>query len=538
MTIALLFTVLASLQAPVQDAPNLAPGASAAFQSVCLAIEDALAEGDVAAARAASGALPTRAFSIAWDDAAVPASQRAEFADARDQIAKLWTKGLPEVAITLSPRADLRIRFVKSLPAASGEPHPQGAVFFASMDPADPRIEAVIALERGNPARPVQAADVHNEVGYAIGAYFGLAQSPLTFGPVMGRLDLPWYRFLAPTVEEYRLARANLEAADALRKAVLKGVKLRPSRPQLLVSPPVLPTESVLQGEPIRFAIQVSNRGNAPLMMELRPDCGCLTATSTATVMAGDTMLLQAQIDTTEFVGELHKRLIVFSNDPDFPVREIPITVHVKPRYRLLSPAGPVVLAGASGTDLDVYLSLSDDAGFMPLSVKLNGLKGTVKMTPWQGKLADPELGQSERDHRGYRFAVHLDDALPPGRGNASLVIETDSPRFQTLYHSFSVQKGIVALPDQVYMGEIAQAPRRAGFLLSRPGKGFGIVSIKSSNPALTFTHVPVRDKWEHLVTVQFDGKAPFGVLNAMIEVETDDPDQRKILVPLQAVIR
>ena len=93
-------------------------------------------------------------------------------------------------------------------------------------------------------------------------------------------------------------------------------------------------------------------------------------------------------------------------------------------------------------------------------------------------------------------------------------------------------------MPDQVYMGEIAASPRRAGFLLSRPGKGFGIVSIKSSNPSLTFTHVAVRDKWEHLVTVQFDGKAPFGVLNAMIEVETDDPNQRKILVPLQAVVR
>ena len=538
MTTALLLIVAASLQASTQDAPTLAPGCSAEFQAVCLAVEDALARGDVDAARRASAALPTRAFSIHWDDSAVPPAQRLEFAEARDQAAKMWARGIPDVEISVGARPDVRVRFAKRLPPALGEPHPAGAVFFASMDPADPRIDAVLSLERGSPPRPTQPADINNEVGFAIGAYLGLARSPLTFGPIMGRTDLPWFRFLTPALGEYRLARANLEASDALRKAVLKGTRLRPARPQLLLEQPVLATTPTLQGELIRFVVQVTNRGNAPLALEVRPDCGCLSATPRATLAAGDTMLLQASIDTTEFVGELHKRLIVFSNDPDFPVREIPLVVHVKPRYRLLSPAGPVVLAGATGTDLDVYLSLSDDAAFVPKTFKLNGLKGKVTMQPWTGRLADPELGEAERTHKGYRFSVHLDDALPPGRGNASLVIDTDSDRFPTLHYSFSIQKGIVALPDQVYFGEIARSPRRASFLLSRPGKPFGIVAVRSDNPALKFTHMPVREQWEHLVSVQFDGTAPFGVLKATITVETDDPNQRTILVPVQAVVR
>lgn len=530
----LLFLIAATLS----QAPMVQPGASSEFHRACIAVEEALAAGDVAAARAAAGALPRRVLKVEFDTASIPEARRQEFGEIRDRVMTLWKRGITGVSIEAGTPADIRVRFVKSLPPSAGAAVPAGAAHLFSATPGEPRLEAVIALERGNPARPTEAADVHNELGFAIGAYFGLAPSPLQVGAFMGRSDLPTFRLNAPSIGEYRLARANLEVCEALRKSVLKGEKIQPAHPQIWVDAPVLPSEPTIQGEPIRFAVQVTNRGDAPLSIELRPDCGCLTATPSAVLEAGDTRLMQAVIDTTEFVGDLHKRLIVFSNDPDFPVKEIPVRVQVTPRYRLLAPGGPVVIASDAGAEFQVYLALDPHAPFKPTAVRLNGMPGEVVQTPWSGPLADPELGEPALPRSGYRFDVKLTGALAPGRSTGTLIIDTDSPRFPTLYHSFNVQKGIVALPDEIYFGEIPKAPRRASFLVSRPGAGFKILKVGSPSPTLTFEHSAVRDDWEYLVTVQFDGKVPFGTFSTTVLVETDDPKQPRIVVPVRAVVR
>lgn len=530
----LLFLIAAALP----QAPMVQPGASSEFHRGCLAVEEALAAGDLPAARAAAGALPRRSLKIEFDPASLPKGRAQEFEEARDGVASIWQRGISGVSITSGSPADIRIRFVKNLPPSAGSALPAGAVHFFSSTPGEPRLVAVIALERGNPARPTEAVDVHNEIGYAIGAYFGLAANPLQVGAFMGRTDLPTFRLHAPSLEEYRIARANLETCESLSKLVLKGQKIEPAHPQIWIDSPVLPETPALQGEPIRFNLQITNRGDAPLAIEVRPDCGCLTATPSGILNAGDTRLFQAIIDTTEFVGDLHKRLIVFSNDPDFPVKQIPINVKVTPRYRLLSPSGPFVIATDGGAEFQVFLALNEHAEFKPTSVRLNGMPGEVTMRPWEGALADPELGEPESHRVGFVFDVKLEGTLAPGRSSGTLIIETDSKRFPTLYYSFGAQKGIVALPDELYLGEVSQAPRRASFLVSRPGRGFKILRVRSDSTSLKFEHSAVRDNWEHLVTVQFDGKVPFGIYTATVVVETDDPKQPKILVPMRAVVR
>ena len=99
-------------------------------------------------------------------------------------------------------------------------------------------------------------------------------------------------------------------------------------------------------------------------------------------------------------------------------------------------------------------------------------------------------------------------------------------------------QKGIVALPDQVYLGEISGSAKRASFLVSRPGRDFAITKITSDSTRFKASSEAVRGKWEHKVTVEFDGKATQGPLNANIVVHTDDPKQPQITVPIKAFIR
>ena len=282
----------------------------------------------------------------------------------------------------------------------------------------------------------------------------------------------------------------------------------------------------------------MNDRVDAPLSLARRTDCACLTTTQSATLKPGDTALLPASIDTKEFVGVLNKRLIVFSNDPDFPVKEVPVTVTVQPRFRLLSKSGPVLVANEGPVVYEVFLVLNPGAQVQPDRVRLNGLPGKVTMEKWTGWIADPELGEPERERSGYRIRAELEGSLPPGRSLATVLIDTNSTLFPTLYHNFAAQKGIVAMPDQVYLGEIAPAPRRVSFLVSRPGAPFKIVKITSNSPTLKFEHVAQREGWEHVVTAQFDGKAPFGNFEALITVETDDPKQAKVVVPMRAVVR
>ncbi|HVL38976.1 MAG TPA: DUF1573 domain-containing protein [Fimbriimonadaceae bacterium] len=505
------------------------------YQKVQAVVAELAGKNFLAASREARG-LPKVHLRVHWDDSAVPASQRAEYVEARDRAFGAWKRFYSAVSFTIARESpDLRFSFAPTLPPSAAGALPPGAVHFFSDGVSEPRLETVIALARGEGARRTEANEVHNEVSYAVSAYFGLVSGPV-FGPANSRTDQSTFAWTTVLPGHINLARGAVAVAEELRKRIEEKVPLIGGAPQVELDPAAYTARPILQGEKIDFVVQISNVGASDLLVRAEPDCGCLSVQPSLKVEAGTSQLLRARLDSTEFVGDLRKRIFIYTNDPERHFIEIPVRVQVEPRFRLLSPVGRMLLVGERGASFDVFLAVEPGAGIEPTEVTLDGLPGTVRQERWSGEIADPELGEPARPRSGYKFSIELAGDVPPGRHASTLQIATSHPQFPVLRYTVQAQKGIVALPIQVYFGEVRHA-KRAPLLLSRPGVPFKILKIESSHPNFKAEFGP-EEAAEHRVAVQYDGRADAGDVSATLTVHTSDPSQPKVLVPLRAVVR
>jgi hypothetical protein len=534
MITALLLLVAAQ---DVQFGPTLPPGANRAVGEAVISIEEKLEKGDFAGAKAELRLLPKRTVTIHWDDNAVPKDRRAEFTQARDEALAAWKAGISGLDFKFGKPADLAFSFVKDLPVSEESSMPAGAVHSFSTGEKDPRLETVIGLNRGRPLDPIDASDLYNEVAYSVGSYLGLERA-VTFGSFSSRTDQSVPTRTRISSSDVLIIRRIETALAELRAAVQEGVKLVPARPMLQVQPAKLTLPKVSQGEIAKFTIQVTNIGNAPLTMRVQPDCGCLVANFPSTIQAGRSALIEGAIDTTEFVGHLKKKLVFFTNDAERPSREIPVDVVAEPLVRLIVPGTGVYQMSESGAEVDAFMYFNGPADFKPVSARVDGVPAEVSIEPWSGMLADPELEEPEKQRQGYRIKLKMKSIGLPGRIPASLVVDTDSPKFRQFHRGLQFQKGIVALPYQLYMGDVGKDPRRFSFLVSRPETGFKIKSVESDNPFITATTKPVRGEWEHRVSVVYNGKADFGPLEGLLTIHTDDPVQPVIRVPVRGMVQ
>jgi len=529
--------------------PVLPAGLSETFQRVVVGIEEKLEKGDFAGAKADLRLLPKTTIRYEWDDTGVPASEKPFYLTARDKALKTWAQAAPSLKFVAAKPADLVFRFKKELPPIEGQAYIPGAVQFWSDDPKDPRLETVIGLFRSGSFLPsvktapgvrsaADVSDIHNEVAYAVSSYLGLGETKLS-GTFTSRYDPAGVGEVRLAPAEVRLFENTRDVVKALTDAVAAKKKLRATKPKLVVEPLEVVLNDAVQGQDVRFSIQVNNLGNAPLYYRVQPDCGCLAASYDPVLPAGKSAIVQGSVNTYDFLGSLKKRFFIYSNDLEEPYREVVVKIHVAPQYRFIMPEGPTILMDDEAKTIYAYLIAAPGTKMNVKSYRLDGgVQAEVTQEPWKGELADPELQEPATMREGIRFAIKLPKNAMNGRVPGTLVAETDDARFPIMRRTFYVQKGIVALPDLLYMGNIPREPRRLNLLLSRPERDFEITKIESEHPNFTAIAKAVRGKWEYRVSVDFDGKADFGTIDTRLNIYTNDPRQPIIHVPIRAVVR
>lgn len=533
-----MFLLLLALQKPLPAAPMITPGANIAFHQSAYAVEKSIAAGNFAEAKKQVALLPKRFIKIKWDESKVPAPFRADFEAARDEAISKWRKNLPGTEFKVSTQLpDIKIDFEQVLAVPAGRSAPAPSVIFFSDSPNEPRLEAVIGLKRGNPLALTSRNEVFNEVGYAIGAYFGLSDSPFT-GFFMARSDQSGQPAYGVGIPELHLALANLKLADALRASIgAKKILAAVSPPGIFVDPETVILSEATQGDKVAFSVQVSNKGNGPLAFEPTPDCGCITATGPQTLAPGKSTLIRGQIDTKEQSGEFNRHLIIASNDPKTPFIRIPVSIHINALYRLLGPDHAVTLTPENQA-FDLFLALSSKATLKPTNARITGLKGTVTFEPWTGMMADKELNENFPTQKsGYIFHVKMDLTGVPGKNWAGLEVLTDDEAFKVLRYGFSVQTGIVTEPYQFFLGDIASQPREFKLVVSRPHKPFKIKRVVFDTPHLTWKNKTSLEE-VHSLVIGYDGKADTGPFNGILRIFTDDPVQQEIDVPYAATVQ
>jgi len=520
--------------------PQIPPGTNPVFQRICQDVQfelrpfDFSGIGDFAKATKLAAALPKLEFTASWDDSRVPERRRAEFLKARTAAVAAWKSAFKNLEIQWVPKGGrMKIEFEQDLPPNPDSDGPAGAVFFLSPDINEPFVEAVIALERGDTRRSIEAVDVQNEIAYSIGLFLGLERSPSP-GAIMWRHDKPYAAANRVSQEESKTVREILELSEALRRSAANRTHMVPASPQIFVEPAEIVSEPVIQGSVIQTSFQVFNRGRGVLRYRVTPDCGCFRVDYSPTVEPGSSGLVRVSIDTAEFPGEFNKALFIYSNDANAPVKRMPVRFLVQPLYKfLMNEPSDVVVTDAGGASRDVFLELNEAAPVRIIDARIDGLQAKFVSEPWKG----PFPGGSKQG-KGLRYRLEFPPDLTPGRHAATLVLTTDNQRFPYLRKTLFVQQGIAALPLAVFFGDIGKKPERAWILVTRPERDFLITKIESDHPSFRARAEKVRGSWEYKLVVEYDGSADYGSVAAILTLFTSDPQQPKLTVPVLATVR
>lgn len=528
--------LIGAAQGPLQP-PLAPPGATEAFLRSVLEVERFMEQGDFDSAGARARSLPKKQIVIEWDDSKVPADFRGEFAEARDAVIKEWGKMLPFFKVKLGKPADVRISFEPSLPRPAGSDLPAGAVHSVAYVPGEPAVETVIGLQRGNPAVPVDAVDVYNEVGFALAYYYGAGPTQPN-GSFTGRSDVSMRSRNKPSLWEVGITKFNLELIDFLMANIEKKKRVAAQTPSVVLQPLSLNLGSTVQGQDVDFTVQASNVGSGPLALRLIPDCGCLLVTRPAPLDAQKSALLRLRMETTDFVGDQHKKVLVYTNDPERPVVELSIKLHVKPIYRIIDPKSGQVDTHTSKGKHEFFVVVDDPETFRITDSQLDGWSGKVSVERWSGTIADPDLNEPPKPKKGYRVAVQFDPNIPNGRLFATVLLRTNHEQFGILRHGMTVQTGIVASPNVLFMGEVGKDPKRMHLFVSRPSKPFQVTKVEVDSPYFRVEHRPNANGTEHRVTVTYLGNAEFGLLASQLRIHTDDPQQPLITALVRASVQ
>lgn len=529
--------ILAAGQKP--DLPPLATTASAEFKKAVAEVEKSLAASRFSEAEVLLSALPTRKITIKWDPKSVPASHLTTLVQGRDEAVQAWKASPLGLDIEINAvKPDVQISFTGQLPILEGTEVRQGAVHFVSFSPQDVKVESVIALVRGEPAEAAQRWDAASEVSYAIGASLGLSRMPRE-GGAMGRTDT---RFRIPPKvmpDEVLAVGQNFRRLDALRKLAAERTPL-PSKggPSAFVGSRRLAMGEALQGRPLKSSFQITNKGEAPLSVNLVPDCSCFILKYPRSIAAGETGVVWVDYRTKEFPGPINKSIVVYTDDPEMEPLLIPVSGNVRPRYRFLTDAlGTVLLADQKPSEVPVHLLYDEDFPWEIVSSEVNGLKAQLAFEPFSGIVADPKYDDPARRREGYLMKIMLPGRLKPGRYPMSLKITTTDPDFQVIETFFNVQSGIVSLPGQAWFGTISNGPAKAWVEVVRPGRPFAITSVKS-NLSVISAKVAGRVRDGYKIEVAYSGKGTVGDLRGSVTVITDDPSQRTLEIGVAGTIR
>ena len=536
-----MLAILALAALKVQSlGPVLPPNCSPQFQQTFLSVEEAMQQGDFQKAKDRFCLLPTRDISINWDDSKVPAPYRPQFRKAAEEAANLWRGAVRGLTTTFRSDGRIKVSFEPVLATPPGASMPAARVGFFSNDPHSPRLDFVIGLKRGKTLKKTEEMDVFADVAYAIGSFLGVADG-VNEANVMGPADQDRSVRVAFATIEIDAAKNNLISALSLAAAIKDKKSVKAAQPSLFLDPKVFESQPAIQGDRVEFPIQLSNTGDGSLSFSLFPDCGCSVVTDPGRVAPHSDRLVKVAVDTRNFQTDITKHVTVYTNDPTTPVQVVTLKVKLKPRYRLIAPLGDTFDLPTSGLKYPIYLIPAEGTNLDPVSTDFSGLPGAivkVSTSPWTGMLADPERNEPSRPRKGFKVVLDIKGDIGKGRIPGTLQIFTANLDYPNLTYSFYAQKGILALPPELPIGELGHVPKTVGFLVSRPSAPFTILGISSSSPNLKAYVSRSTGPGEYVVSVEYDGKAKAGELTAIIRVKTSDPKQPIIEVPVDATIQ
>ncbi|MCS7190046.1 MAG: DUF1573 domain-containing protein, partial [Fimbriimonadales bacterium] len=281
----------------------------------------------------------------------------------------------------------------------------------------------------------------------------------------------------------------------------------------------------IVQGAVVKHTFIIKNEGDAPLEINARPSCGCVTPYYDKVIEPGKEGRIEAELRSAGFRGAQVKTIQVTSNDPDNPNLTLRLTtfirtaIEVRPGEQLqvaLSSDAPTVQEVEVVSTTDEPLELSDVRVNVPFA-KADAQKIDAKRT---------------------KVTITINPDAPPGRNTILVTARTNSTAQPQVNIALSYEKGIIVTPTTVFFGAINSAtplPIERVVMVSRGDKGFQVKRFEVDDPNLEVRHEATPDGKQHRFILRYKGGWQTGTVRKNLIIETDDPQQPTLRVSILA---
>ena len=320
-----------------------------------------------------------------------------------------------------------------------------------------------------------------------------------------------------------------------LGAALVVLLAARPAAPEGRLAPlePTFDFGTLERGAKVEHTFRLTNRGDAAVRIDhVKSTCGCTVAVVSARDVApGGEGRVTVTLDTARMAGRVTKVVTVYTNDPDTPVAALALTGEVVTDLVATPPAlylGKVRRGEAVSREVQITSGRPGE---------IFSVTGVEHSNPSLRATVDPRA-----DGPGQRVLVTLDRDTPLGHLNDQLTLRTTSPRQPVLTVPVfgSVEGDVIVLPPQVTFGVTRgeKAPERELFIRNRGARPLAVVRVVVPADVASADLSAIEEGQEWRVTVRLRDGLPPGKVEGAVEIFTDNPDERRIVVPLYAIVR
>lgn len=300
------------------------------------------------------------------------------------------------------------------------------------------------------------------------------------------------------------------------------AVVVAEGRPVISLGTQVYDFGSVAQGAKVVHEFEIKNSGTADLIIQrLSPSCGCTaTQLTTPVVRPGATEKVRVTFDTSGFLGDKTKTVLIASNDSESPEKVFTLKGRVVTGFSVepsrvdfgeISPSLPlsarqreITFSVAEGTELKItkISSLSNYLVASPVVTQENKAVVKVEILPTvpKGEFRDRIIFELDG---GKRAAVNVPV-------NASVKGDL---RLSPATLSFGVVEGTQPLERRVQFENKGTKP-------------VAIKDISTSDSALSASMIQVQPGRQGVLVVKVDPRRVTGDLKATVDVQTDHPSE------------
>jgi hypothetical protein len=240
---------------------------------------------------------------------------------------------------------------------------------------------------------------------------------------------------------------------------------------------------------------------------------------------------VEADLKTENLSGKVQKLITVRANDPNQQSVSLRIGATVLRVVDFLPNDRAVLQLNADGPTVREFPIRVHDREPVEVShVQSNSPHTIATIRPL------PRSGPTSATHA---LVLTIDKTAPPGRFEVEALIQTTSPREPEAKLHVVCEKGIIASPPSVFVGNVfvkgaAIQPTRRFVTLTKARGTFHIRDIQSDDPNLVVAQEAVNEGASYrLSVVPRDGVAS-ETINGKITVFTDDPHQPAIEIPVR----